>query len=65
MSGRARCIVGHSERRHGLGESDARLKAKAEAALAAGLLVVLCIGETETQWLAGQTLAVLDAQLDG
>ncbi len=58
-------IVGHSERRHGLSESDARLKAKAEAGLAAGLLVVLCIGETEAQWLAGQTLEVLDAQLTG
>lgn len=56
-------IVGHSERRHGLGESDALVKAKAEAALEQGLLVVLCIGETEAQWLAGDTLKVLAAQL--
>lgn len=63
--GASSVLVGHSERRHGLGESDERLKAKGEAALAAGLLVVLCIGETELQWLAGQTLAVLDAQLTG
>jgi triosephosphate isomerase len=62
-AGAAAVIVGHSERRHGLGETDALVKAKAEAALAAGLLVVLCIGETEAQWLAGQTLDVLDAQL--
>jgi triosephosphate isomerase len=63
--GASSVIVGHSERRHGLSESDARLKAKGEAALASGLLVVLCIGETEEQWLAGRTLEVLDTQLTG
>lgn len=62
-AGAAAVIVGHSERRHGLGETDALAKAKAQAALAAGLLVVLCIGETEAQWLAGDTLKVLAAQL--
>ena len=39
-------IVGHSERREGFGESDAAVKAKAEAALAAGLSVILCVGES-------------------
>ena len=58
-------IVGHSERRHGLGETDALVKAKGEAALAAGLLVVLCVGETEAEWLAGATLEVLERQLAG
>lgn len=64
-AGAAAVIVGHSERRHGLGETDALVKAKAQAALAAGLLVVLCIGETEAQWLEGSTLDVLQAQLEG
>jgi triosephosphate isomerase len=58
-------IVGHSERRQDHGESDALVRAKAEAALAAGLLPILCIGETEAQWSAGETLAVLDRQLGG
>lgn len=39
-------IVGHSERRDGLGEDNATVKAKAEAALAAGLDVILCVGES-------------------
>lgn len=39
-------IVGHSERRDGLGEDNAMVKAKAEAALAAGLDVILCVGES-------------------
>lgn len=38
-------IVGHSERREGFGESDADVRAKAEAGLAAGLSVILCVGE--------------------
>src|SRR3546814_15352723 len=40
-------IVGHSERREGFGESDADVKAKAEAALAAGLSVILCVRSEE------------------
>jgi triosephosphate isomerase len=58
-------IVGHSERRHGHDESDALVRAKAEAALAAGLMPILCIGETEEEWQAGRTLEVLDRQLEG
>ncbi|MEZ5824159.1 MAG: triose-phosphate isomerase [Geminicoccaceae bacterium] len=56
-------IVGHSERRHGLGESDALVKAKAEAALSAGLLTVLCIGETEEEYVAGRQIEVLERQM--
>ena len=57
-------IVGHSERRHGHGESDAQVRSKAAAARAAGLAAILCIGETEDEWLAGRTLEVLHRQLE-
>lgn len=58
-------IVGHSERRTLHGESDAVVKAKAEAALAAGLEVIVCVGENEAQRDAGQAEAVVTAQLAG
>jgi triosephosphate isomerase len=58
-------IVGHSERRQGHGESDAVVRAKAAAAHLVGLTAILCIGETESEWLAGATLEVLDRQLEG
>ncbi|MDE2435653.1 MAG: triose-phosphate isomerase [Sphingomonadales bacterium] len=57
-------IVGHSERRALHCESDAIVKAKADAALAAGLDVIVCVGETEVQRDAGQAEAVVCAQLD-
>jgi triosephosphate isomerase len=41
------------------------VRAKAEAGLGAGLLVVLCVGETEAEWLEGRTLERLSAQLEG
>jgi triosephosphate isomerase len=56
-------IVGHSERRVDHRETDAEVRAKAEAVRRAGLLAVLCIGETGDQRKAGETLAILDRQL--
>ena len=58
-------IVGHSERRADHGESDADVKAKAEAALAAGLHVIVCVGETEKQRDAGEAEKVVAKQLRG
>ena len=58
-------IVGHSERRTLHGESDALIRTKAEAALAADLSVILCVGETEAQRDAGSAEAVVAAQLEG
>ena len=56
-------ILGHSERRHKLGESDAFINQKVRLALAAGLDVILCVGETLEQRKANQTEALLDRQL--
>ena len=58
-------IVGHSERRTLHAESDADVKAKAEAALAAGLSVILCVGETEAERDAGRAEEVVGGQLEG
>ena len=64
-AGASHVIVGHSERRTDHGETDADVRAKASAALGAGLVAVVCIGETETQRDAGQTLDVIGTQLAG
>lgn len=58
-------IVGHSERRILQGETDTLIRAKAEAAHAAGLEAIICIGETEAERTAGATLDVLLGQLAG
>ena len=58
-------IVGHSERRRDHGETDVDVRAKADAGRAAGLEVILCIGETQAQRDAGHTNAVVSAQLGG
>jgi len=64
-AGATAIIVGHSERRADHGESDAVVCAKALAAIRAGLVAIVCVGETEAQRRGGQTLAVVGAQLDG
>ena len=58
-------ILGHSERRADRGETDALVKAKAEAAIEAGLIPVVCVGETEAQRDSGQAEAVVAAQMAG
>lgn len=57
-------ILGHSERRRDHGETDALVRAKAEAALAAGLSVIICVGETLDERDAGKAEAVVSAQVD-
>ena len=58
-------IVGHSERRAELGETDAIVRAKAEAALRHALQVIVCVGESEAERTRGEALAVVAAQLQG
>jgi triosephosphate isomerase len=58
-------LIGHSERRHGLGETDAVLSRKLGRALEAGLVPVLCVGETLVEREEGRTHAVVEAQLRG
>lgn len=58
-------IVGHSERRTNHGETDAVVKAKAEAALAAGIKAIVCVGETLEERDAGKTLDVNKRQVHG
>jgi triosephosphate isomerase len=62
-SGASSVIVGHSERRQQHGETDAMVSAKALAALRAGLLVIICIGETQAQRKDGSALSVCAAQI--
>lgn len=64
-AGGTHVIVGHSERRADHGESDAIVHAKARAAWRAGLVAVICVGETESSRDAGDTLGVVGRQLRG
>ena len=64
-AGASHVILGHSERRADHGETNALVKAKAESALAADLIAIVCLGETEAQRDAGETLALCGSQLHG
>lgn len=64
-AGASHVILGHSERRTDHGETDTGVAAKAVAAHQAGLVAVICVGETETQRDSGQTLSVIATQLAG
>lgn len=57
-------IVGHSERRHGMGETSEIVAAKFRAAQEAGLIPILCVGETQAEREAHQTEAVVDEQMN-
>src|SRR5450755_1169509 len=62
-AGATAVIVGHSERRADHGESDALVRQKAEAAWRAGLVAIVCVGETQDHRDAGHTLQVCGGQL--
>ena len=64
-AGATAVIVGHSERRADHNESDATVKAKAEAARRNALIAIICVGETRADREAGKTLAVVRRQLKG
>jgi triosephosphate isomerase (TIM) len=58
-------ICGHSERRAEFGESDSLIQAKAEAAQAAGLVAIVCVGEDEHEKDEGRAVEVVACELDG
>jgi len=64
-AGASHAILGHSERRADHGETDAVVCGKVEAARRAGLVAILCVGETEAERDAGRTLEVVSGQLRG
>ena len=64
-AGARAALIGHSERRHVFGETDAETGLKVRAVLAGGLIPMLCVGEQLEQREAGETLAVVQRQLAG
>ena len=64
-AGCSHAIVGHSERRHTCGETDADVRAKTLAAWGAGLVAIVCVGETRVEREAGLAESVVEAQLAG
>ena len=64
-AGCSHVIIGHSERRQYFGETDETVNKKTKAAIAAGLTVLFCIGETLAEREQGETFAVLSRQITG
>jgi len=64
-SGASFVIVGHSERRSDHGERDGDVRGKSEAASRAGLIAIVCVGETEAERDAGHAETVVSGQLSG
>jgi triosephosphate isomerase (TIM) len=64
-AGCSHVIVGHSERRHTCGETDADVLAKTRAAWRAGLVAIVCVGETRAEREDGRAMPVVEAQLTG
>ena len=64
-AGAVAIIVGHSERRTYHKETDAEIRAKAEAAWRAGLIAIVCVGETKDERVGGKTLDVIGTQVAG
>lgn len=64
-AGCAYVILGHSERRHGHGESDAVVRAKVVASWRAGLVAIVCVGETRAEREAGRAETVVARQIAG
>lgn len=62
-AGCSHVIIGHSERRQYFGETDETVNRKAKAACAAGLTVLLCVGETLAERESGTTFTVIETQL--
>jgi len=58
-------ILGHSERRHVLGESDSQVNEKVHAAISAGMVAIVCVGETLEQRENNQTQSVVQEQFEG
>ena len=64
-AGATHVIVGHSERRQDHGESDTDIREKARAAIAAGLVAIICVGESLEEREASNTLDIIGGQLAG